>query len=150
MANTTKMVETYGQRLSVAFSDYISRVEAGTGKNVTGELLEAHATNYAFEAAKDITRSIMENSVKLDHKSTRPVEFSIAKRRIDSAWSEMGNSLAKFPSKTFTAALIKMLMDLSAPTEAELVSAEVVGNTKMIDRTTSEYKEILVFLQTCI
>lgn len=150
MANTIAKVDTYGHRLSVAFNNYIARVEAGTKTTVTGDALEAHATNYAFEAAKDITARIMENSGKLDPKSTRPIEFSISKRRIDSAWEEMTNNPGKFPSKTFTEGLIKMLTDLSTPTEAELVSAEVIGDKKMIERTTSDYKEILDFLRTCI
>lgn len=144
------MAETYGRRLNVAFSNYVSRVEAGTGKPVTGQLLEGLALNYALEAARDVTGRIMENSHKLDRKSTRPVEFSISKRRIDTAWTEMTNNFEMFPSEKFKGGLIKLLNDLSTPNEAELVSAEVVGDQKMIVRTTSDYKEILDFLESAI
>lgn len=150
MATTINTVDTYAHRLNVAFTHYVSRVEAGTGQRVTGDLLEAHATNYAFEAAKDVTGAIMDNSRKLNRKSTRPAEFAISKRRIDAAWTEMNLITGSFPSKTFTEGLIKMLTALSTPTEAELVSSEVIGDQKMIERTTSDYKEILGFLQTCL
>jgi hypothetical protein len=144
------MAETYGHRLNVAFSNYVARVEAGTGKPVTGELLEGLAANYALEAAKDVTARIMENSRKLDHNSSRPTEFNISKRRIDSAWAEMTNSFEVFPSEKFKEGLTKLLNTLSTPTEAELVSSKVIGDDKMIVRTTSDYKEILGFLETCI
>jgi hypothetical protein len=147
---THLMAETYGHRLNVAFSDYVARVEAGTGKPVTGQLLESLAANYALEAAKDVTARIMENSGKLDRNSSRPIEFSISKRRIDSAWEEMMNNFEMFPSEKFKEGLNRLLNTLSTPTEAELVSAEVVGDKKMIVRTTSDYKEIKTFLETTI
>lgn len=138
---------TYGDKLTVAFSNYIASYEAGTGASVRGEMLEALAANYAMEAAKDVTSRIMENSTKLSAKTTRPVEFSISKRRIDSAWGQMNSRIETTPFRKFKADLVKLLSELSTPSEAEVVSADVVGDQKMIFRTTSDYKEILNFLK---
>jgi hypothetical protein len=140
--------DTYSHRLSVAFTDYVSRIEAGTGKTVDKSIIPGLAMHYAFEAAKDVTSKIMENSRKLDARTSRPTEFSISKRRIDSAWNVMKNDPTTFASKAFKTNLIKLLTTLSTPTEAEIVSAEVVGDRKMIERTTADYKEILSFLNT--
>lgn len=141
--------ESYGHLLTVAFGNYIARYEAVTGKAVTGRPLEALAANYALEAAKDVTSRIMENSTKLDLKTTRPAEFGIAKRRILAAWASMQCSIETVPFDKFKNELIQLLENLSTPAEAELVSSEVIGDQKMIVRTTSDYKEILRFLKTC-
>lgn len=137
---------TYGDQLTVAFSNYIASYEAGTGASIRGEMLEALAANYAMEAAKDVTSRIMENSKKLSSKTTRPIEFSISKHRIDSAWEKMNYRIETTPFRKFKDDLVKLLNELSTPSEAEIVSADVIGDQKMIFRTTSDYKEILNFL----
>lgn len=137
---------TYGDQLTVAFSNYIANYEAVTASSVRGEVLEALAANYAMEAAKDVTSRIMESSTKLSAKTTRPIEFSISKRRIDAAWEKMNYRIETTPFRKFKDGLVNLLNELSTPSEAEFVSAEVIGDQKMIFRTTSDYKEILTFL----
>jgi hypothetical protein len=144
------VADTYENRLSVAFTDYVSRYEKGTGKPVRGILFEALAANYALEAAKDVTATIMENSKKLDPKTTRPIEFDLSKHRIESAWKEMTVEYATSPFQDFKDGLFKLLKELSTPSEAELTCSEVVGDTKMIFRTADDYRGILRFLGSCI
>lgn len=141
---------TYGEKLTVAFSKYIAEYEAGTGKSVTGVMIEALAANYAMAAAKDVTGSIIENGKKLDRKTTRPIEFTVSKHRIDAAWRKMTSRIETTPFPKFKSDLVHLLHELSTPSEAEVIHAEVVGDQKMIERTTSEFRDILSFLKTNI